>query len=99
MEKRTPHHKLPLIRLAIAGRRYRFTRVALEGALELGLESTEQVLAVITGLTSADFYKSMTTYADHSIWQDVYHPWVNGQRAYVKLTLQGDLLIVSFKEK
>lgn len=99
MEKRTPHHKLPLIRLAIAERRYRFTRAALEGALELGLESTEQVLAVITGLTSADFYKSMTTYADHSIWQDVYHPWVNGRQAYVKLTLQGDLLIVSFKEK
>ncbi|WP_412548120.1 type II toxin-antitoxin system MqsR family toxin [Pseudomonas sp. PDM22] len=64
-----------------------------------GLESTEQVLAVITGLTSADFYKSMTTYADHSIWQDVYRPWVNGRQAYVKLTLQGDLLIVSFKEK
>nr|WP_318652759.1 type II toxin-antitoxin system MqsR family toxin [Pseudomonas sp. PDM22] len=56
-------------------------------------------MAVITGLTSADFYKSMTTYADHSIWQDVYRPWVNGRQAYVKLTLQGDLLIVSFKEK
>ncbi|MBD9502602.1 type II toxin-antitoxin system MqsR family toxin [Pseudomonas sp. PDM23] len=99
MDKRTPHYKLPLIRLAVAERRYRFTRVALEGAVELGLESTEQVLAVITRLTAADFYKSMTTYADHSIWQDVYRPWVNGRQAYVKLTLRGDLLIVSFKEK
>jgi len=23
---------------------------------------------------AADFYKSMTTYADHTIWQDVYRP-------------------------
>jgi motility quorum-sensing regulator/GCU-specific mRNA interferase toxin len=28
---------------------------------------------VIMALTSANFYKSMTTHADHRIWQDVYH--------------------------
>lgn len=99
MDKRTPHYPLSLIRLAVAERRYRFTRAALEGALELGLESIEEVLAAIARLASADFYKSMTTYADHRIWQDVYRPWVNGRQAYVKLTLRGDLLIVSFKEK
>lgn len=99
MEKRTPHFKLPLIKLAVIERRYRFTRVALEGALDLGLESTEQALAVITKLASADFYKSMTTYADHTVWQDVYRPQVNGRQAYIKLTLLGALLIVSFKEK
>ncbi|MCY1361417.1 mRNA interferase toxin MqsR [compost metagenome] len=99
MEKRTPHFRLPLVRLALAERRYRFTRVALEGALDLGLESEEEALAVVGALTSRDFYKSMTTYADHTLWQDVYRPYVNGRQAYIKLTLVADLLIVSFKEK
>ncbi len=30
-------------------------------------------LAVVQGLTALDFYKSMTTNADHRMWQDVYH--------------------------
>lgn len=28
--------------------------------------------AVVTSLTPSDFYKSMTTHADHRIWQEVY---------------------------
>ncbi len=31
------------------------------------------MLAVISALQPTDFYKSMTTHADHSSWQDVYH--------------------------
>ena len=50
-------------------------------------------------LTSADFYKSMTTQADHRIWQDVYHPkTANSANVYLKLTIIDDVLIVSFKE-
>lgn len=50
-------------------------------------------------LTSADFYKSMTTHADHRIWQDVYHTkTANNAEAYIKLTVIDDALIVSFKE-
>jgi len=33
-----------------------------------------EMLAVVLALKPADFYKSMTTYADHTIWQDVYRP-------------------------
>jgi motility quorum-sensing regulator/GCU-specific mRNA interferase toxin len=50
-------------------------------------------------LTSADFYKSMTTHADHRIWQDVYHTkTASSAEAYLKLTVIDDVLIVSFKE-
>lgn len=50
-------------------------------------------------LTSADFYKSMTTHTDHRIWQDVYHGKIpNSADVYVKLTVIDDVLIVSFKE-
>lgn len=50
-------------------------------------------------LTSAGFYKSMTTHTDHRIWQDVYHgKTANGDEVYLKLTVINDVLIVSFKE-
>ena len=56
------------------------------------------MLAVIMSLTPADFYKSMTTHADHKVWQDVYHPTTSVGDVYLKLTIIDDVLIVSFKE-
>jgi len=56
------------------------------------------MLSVILSLTSADFYKSMTTHADHKIWQDVYRPSTSAGDVYLKLTVIDDVLIVSFKE-
>lgn len=98
MEKRKPHFKLELVKQAVTERRYRFTRVALEGGAELGMEVND-MLAVIGALNSRDFFKSMTTYADHTSWQDVYRPETEFGQVYLKFTLVADLLIVSFKEK
>lgn len=50
-------------------------------------------------MTPADFYKSMTTYGDHGVWQDVYLPRTQVGRVYLKLTVADDVLIVSFKER
>jgi motility quorum-sensing regulator/GCU-specific mRNA interferase toxin len=52
----------------------------------------------LIALTAADFYKSMTTHADHTVWQDVYRPSTQGGDVYLKLTVIDDVLIVSFKE-
>lgn len=98
MEKRTAHYPLDAVKAALTARTYRFTRVAREGALALGLDANAAV-AVIAGLRRADLYKSMTTHADHRVWQDVYHANTPNGPAYIKLTLIDDLLIVSFKEK
>lgn len=57
------------------------------------------MLAVISALSSRDFFKSMTTYADHTAWQDVYRPDTEFGQVYLKFTLVADLLIVPFKEK
>ena len=55
--------------------------------------------AVVLALPPTDFYKSMTTHADHRVWQDVYRAkTANGDEVYLKLTVIDDLLIVSFKE-
>jgi motility quorum-sensing regulator/GCU-specific mRNA interferase toxin len=49
-------------------------------------------------LTPRDFYKSMTTLAEHRIWQDVYRPATSVGEVYLKLTLLDEVLVVSFKE-
>ena len=56
------------------------------------------MLAVVVALKPKDFYKSMTTHADHRIWQDVYRPRTAYGEVYLKLTVVADVLIVSFKE-
>jgi motility quorum-sensing regulator/GCU-specific mRNA interferase toxin len=77
----------------------RATASAFDGARELGINDLAGMCAVVMSLTSADFYKSMTTHADHRIWQDVYHTkTANRAEAYLKLTVIDDVLIVSFKE-
>jgi len=56
------------------------------------------MLAVIEALAPRDFHKSMTTHADHRVWQDVYRPSTAVGRIYLKLTVIDDVLVVSFKE-
>ena len=97
MEKRTPHCKLSTVKALIEAGKVRTTHAARVGAIELGLELSD-MLAVAMALTPADFYKSMTTHADHTIWQDVYRPSTQAGDVYLKLTVIDDVLIVSFKE-
>lgn len=97
MEKRTPHCKLVVVKTLVEAGKVRTTYAARAGAIELGLEFSD-MLAVVLALTPADFYKSMTTHADHTVWQDVYRPSTQAGEVYLKLTVIDDVLIVSFKE-
>ncbi len=97
MEKRTPHCKLTVVRALVEADKVRTTQTARLGALALGF-SFSDMLEVVLALKPSDFYKSMTTYADHTIWQDVYRPSTRAGDVYLKLTVIDDVLIVSFKE-
>ena len=97
MVKQTPHCSLAEVKALVASGKVRATRAARLGATELGLDITD-MLAVVMALTAADFHKSMTTHADHTIWQDVYRPSSQAGNIYLKLTVIDDVLIVSFKE-
>ena len=93
MEKRTPHYDLA--RLGVAA----FTKTALDGGRQMGLTSSE-MLAVMASLSRRNFYKSMTTYADHRVWQDVYHADTPVEKqAYIKITLREHAPVIQFKEK
>ena len=97
MEKPIPHCKLIAVKALVEAGKVRATHSARLGATALGFELPE-MLAVIMALTPADFFKSMTTHADHTVWQDVYRPRTQAGDVYLKLTVIEDVLIVSFKE-
>lgn len=100
MEKRTPHHDLirvqsEVARLGAAA----FTKTALDGGRMMGL-TTAEMLAVIASLSRRNFYKAMTAYTDHRIWQDVYHAGTPVKKdAYIKITLRDAAPVIQFKEK
>lgn len=97
MEKRSPHCQLSVVKTLIGEGKVRSTFSALAGGAALGFDF-EGILAVVLALTPKDFYKSMTTHADHRVWQDVYRPTTPAGEIYLKLTVVDDVLIVSFKE-
>jgi motility quorum-sensing regulator/GCU-specific mRNA interferase toxin len=97
MEKRTPHCPLAVIKALIEAGKIRVTASAVIGGEMLGMDRVA-IVAVVKSLTMQDFYKSMTTHADHRIWQDVYHPSTPAGDVYLKLTVVEDVLVVSFKE-
>ncbi len=97
MEKQTPHCKLSVVKTMIEAGDIRSTKAAREGAAALGFDF-DSMIAFVMALTPIDFYKSMTTHANHRIWQDVYRPVTSEGEVYLKLTVIDDVLIVSFKE-
>ncbi|MBY5405984.1 type II toxin-antitoxin system MqsR family toxin [Rhizobium leguminosarum] len=72
----------------------------LPDAVALGFDRNG-IADTIHGMNRRMFYKSMTTFADHRVWQDVYHVSAQGMVLYVKF--QADVVteftLMSFKEK
>ena len=97
MEKSTPHCRLPVVKAMIEAGKVRSTMSALAGGAALGFDFSG-IVEVVLALTPSDFYKSMTTHADHRVWQDVYRPMTAAGEVYLKLTVIDDVLIVSCKE-
>ncbi|MCO8589160.1 type II toxin-antitoxin system MqsR family toxin [Burkholderia multivorans] len=99
MAKRTPHCKLPRVKALIEAGKVRLTASAVIGARQMGFTESETI-DVVRALTPFEFHKSMTTYADHTIWPDVYRPCTTMRGdVYLKPTVVDDVLIVSFKER
>jgi motility quorum-sensing regulator/GCU-specific mRNA interferase toxin len=98
VEKLRPNYRLADIKSAFAdSSRLNRTFFSMQGADDLGLDSQE---VVVQSLAQADFEKSMTSLADHRVWQDVYKPVHDGRTLYVKFTLDArqSILLISFKE-
>ena len=100
-EKRNPTYDLEAFK-AVFGSvdQLAMTSSVLRDATALGFDRTG-VVETIGGIERRMFYKSMTTFADHRVWQDVYHVPATDLLLYVKF--QADVVteftVMSFKEK
>ena len=97
MEKSVPHCRLAIVLALLEAGMVRSTMSALSGAAAMGFDFNDMI-EVIRALAPKDFYKSMTTHADHRVWQDVYQRTTSAGPVYLKLTVIDDVLVVSFKE-
>ena len=100
-EKRQPTYDLEAFKAAFSNvERLAVTGTALRSAAALGFGRTE-IVETIQTMKREYFYKSMTAYADHRLWQDVYHVPSSVGVLYVKFTADvlTKFLLLSFKEK
>ncbi|WP_460067239.1 type II toxin-antitoxin system MqsR family toxin [Pseudomonas sp. S2_H08] len=101
MEKNTPHYELAVIKAEVRrlGRRA-FTRSSAESGDLLGF-SIREMQEIVHELQNRMLYKSMTSYDDHRVWQDVYHTHSQDLEIYIKVTYRpaGGAPVISFKEK
>jgi motility quorum-sensing regulator/GCU-specific mRNA interferase toxin len=83
-EKRRPTYDLMAVKAAFSSvGRLSVTGTAVRSAASLGFGRAE-IVATLQGMQRSHFYKSMTSHADHRIWQDVYHVPSAAGMLYVK---------------
>lgn len=79
---------------------FSITLTARQNALSLGFRE-EGIRQVISTMQPEHFYKSMTSYQNHKVWQDVYHVPYDDMILYIKFTenVISEFIVLSFKEK
>lgn len=79
---------------------FEITKTAQITALELEFDEND-IRAIVLTMEPQHFYKSMTSYANHKVWQDVYHVPCGNLILYVKFTQNviSEFTLLSFKEK
>ena len=98
MEKGTPNYSLADILAQMQSvPDMNLTVSARTGIRDAGMGQMD-ALAVVKTLTRKHFYKSMTTHANHRVWQDVYHGQWGDVSLYIKFQRAGEYFVVSFKE-
>ena len=96
MEKYNPSYSLTEFKNS----NFKITTTAQKTAESLGFD-IYGVKEVVSTMELKHFYKSMTSYANHKIWQDVYHVPYGNLILYIKFTQNviAEFTLLSFKEK
>ncbi len=102
MEKRKPHYSLEHIKELLEHECTRvIPRKCKVNAVAIGYLDEEMIVARVKCLTRKEFDKSMTSYENHKIWQDVYKSADDERSLYIKLqlTVAGDekVVVIQFK--
>ena len=96
MDKFVPHYDLEKFKASD----YDITVTAYKDAFSMGFTYSD-IDDVIAMMEHRHFYKSMTSYANHKVWQDVYHVPYDNMLIYIKFTEDevSEFKLLSFKEK
>lgn len=100
MEKKRAHYSLEQVKAYVKETGFSaFTLTARRNGFSMGLTQAE-MLTVVLSLSGSCFYKSMTSYHDSTLWQDVYHAATpKSQMAYIKISDPGTgHPVIQFKE-
>lgn len=100
-EKRKPTYDLDAFKAAFSSvEKLAITGTALRSATALGFGRAE-IVGTIQTMERQNFYKSMTSYSDSRLWQDVYHVPSEAGMLYMKFTADAvtEFLLLSFKER
>lgn len=101
MDKFTPTYDLDAIKACVDDPdKMEITTIATLGALELGF-GRDKIIETVKSIQKKNFYKSMTTYQNHRVWQDVYHVPSEVGLLYVKFVAGtiSEFALVGFKGK
>lgn len=91
MEKPKPHYDLKKLKKFFSSEATRvITATAQKGAAALGYMDEDNIAEVINRLCAQHFYKSMTSYHNSQMWQDVYKFKDEEKNLYIKLQLSVD---------
>lgn len=98
MEKKKPTYDLESFKAVATS--VGVTGTAFRDARSLGYNRAG-ISKVIGSMQRRHFYKSMTSHADHRVWQDVYHVPREDLVIYLKFTMDRltEFRVLSFKEK
>jgi len=100
-EKRKPTYDVDAFKAGSSSvERLRVTTTAVRTATALGFDRAD-IAATIQTMHRSQFHKSMTSYGDHRVWQDVYYVPSPVGTLYVKFTADAvaEFMLLSFKEK
>jgi motility quorum-sensing regulator/GCU-specific mRNA interferase toxin len=101
VEKRKPTYDLEAFKAVFDSvEKLAVTGKALRSAAALGFGRIE-IVRTIQVMQRKHFYKSMTSYGNNQLWQDVYHVPSPVGVLYIKFTADAvtEFLLLSFKEK
>lgn len=107
MKKKKPTYDLNDF-IEVMSSDFKITFSARKSAYDLQMNDSD-ILTIIQSMDRKMFFKSMTSYQNHKIWQDVYHVPTSFEgeslTLYVKFTgqlitvISTDYTLLSFKEK
>jgi len=101
VEKRKPSHDLTAFKRVCGSTATLSIKLSAQiSARNMGFD-LDDIAAVINSMQRRMFYKSMTSFADHTEWQDVYHVPAGDVTIYLKFTADTitEFVVLLFKEK